>query len=150
MPAPALALTGRVVDAADIIPPDVEAKLIADLAELERKAGPQMVVATTPSLKEQDINLYTLDLARSWRLGDARRNDGLVLLVAPNERKVRIEVGIGLGSTLPDEECARIIREDFVPRASRGDLTGAIIKSSEDLIARLNARPTLPRVRGDH
>lgn len=112
---PALALTGRVVDAAGVLQPEAEARLTTRLAALERETGVQLVVATTPDLGGQTIEDYALALANGWGIGDARRDDGLLLLVAPKERKVRIEVGRGLESTVSDEEAAAIIRDAILP-----------------------------------
>jgi uncharacterized protein len=89
-------LTGRVVDNADILTPEAEAALTAKLAALETQTQRQLVVATVPDLQGYDISDYGYQLGRAWGLGDAERNDGALLLVAPNDRKVRIEVGYGL------------------------------------------------------
>jgi len=114
-PKPALELTGRVVDAAQLLTIAEERVLTAKLAALETHYGAQLVVATTPSLLGQEINIYSIDLARAWGLGSRDRNDGLLLLVAPSERRVRIEVGKGLERTLPDELCKHIIDEKMTP-----------------------------------
>ena len=90
------ALTGRVVDQADIIPAPIEAELTAKLENLETTTQRQLVVATVPTLDGYDISDYGYQLGREWEIGDAQRNDGALLLVAPNERRVRIEVGYGL------------------------------------------------------
>jgi uncharacterized protein len=112
---PALQLTGRVVDAADILSFESEQRLSVRLARLEEETKVQLVVATTPSLGGRTIEDYSLDLANTWELGDAARNDGLLLLVAPNDRKVRIEVGSGLEATVRDEDAAAIIAEHILP-----------------------------------
>lgn len=112
---PALAFTGRVVDAASVLSSETETRLTTRLAALEQETGVQLVVATTPDLGGQTIDDYALALANGWGIGDARRDDGLLLLVAPKERKVRIEVGQGLESTVRDEEAATIIRDAILP-----------------------------------
>jgi uncharacterized protein len=124
--APALALTGRVVDAAAILPPEFEQRLTARLAALEQETKVQLVVATTPDLEGRTIDAYALDLANGWGLGDGQRDDGLLLLVAPTERKVRIEVGRGLEASVRDEDAAAIIREAIIPRFRSGDFEGGI------------------------
>ena len=111
----ALHLTGRVVDAADILSPQLEAELDTILERLEKDTKVQLVVATTPDLGGNDINDYSLKLANAWGIGSDERDDGLLLLVAPNERKVRIEVGIGLEASVKDEEAGEIIRNDIIP-----------------------------------
>jgi uncharacterized protein len=146
-PAPALALTGRVVDTADILLPADEAALISKLATLEAESGPQFVVVSTKSLNGQPIERYSLNLANAWALGDKGRDDGVMLLVAPTERKVRIEVGYGLEMTLSDELCAAIIAEKIVPRYKAGDLAGGTLAGADALIAVLRAHPTLPAAR---
>lgn len=125
-PAPALELTGRVVDAAEILTPDFEQRLTARLAKLEQETKVQLVVATTPDLEGRTIEAYALDLANGWALGDSQRNDGLLLLVAPAERKVRIEVGRGLEASVRDEDAAAIIQNAILPRFRAGDFVGGI------------------------
>ena len=124
--APALELTGRVVDAAEILAPDFEQRLTARLAELEQETKVQLVVATTPDLTGQTIEAYALALANSWDIGDAERKDGLLLLVAPAERKVRIEVGRGLEASVRDEDAAAIIQEAILPYFRAGDYQSGI------------------------
>ena len=96
------ALTGRVVDQANIIQPDTRAAIEQKLADLETKSGIQLVVATVNSLEGQDVEPYANELFRKWALGEKKKNNGVLLLVAPNERRVRIEVGYGLEGTLTD------------------------------------------------
>jgi uncharacterized protein len=115
-PAAALALTGRVVDAAGVLSPGAEERLTTRLAALEKGTGVQLVVATTPDLGGQTVEAYSFALANAWALGDADRADGLLLLVAPAERKVRIEVGIGLEASVRDEEAAEIIQSAILPQ----------------------------------
>ena len=118
---PALELSGRVVDAADIITDPKEAELTQTLETLEKDTGVQMVVATTPNLNGQTISDYSLDLANSWGLGSAERNDGLLLLAAPTERRVRIEVGYGLEASVRDEEASFIIQNEILPHFRSGE-----------------------------
>lgn len=116
---PALELTGRVVDAADVLSPECEARLTTRLAALEQETGVQLAVATTPDLGGRTIEDYALALANSWGIGEARRDDGLLLLVAPNERKVRIEIGYGLEASVRNEEAAAIIQNAILPQFRR-------------------------------
>ena len=113
-PVAPLELTGRVVDAADILDPVAEARLDELSRSLESDTGAQFVIATTPSLESRTIEEYGLALGRGWGLGSADRNDGLILLLAPNDRMVRIEVGLGLETPLPDVFCAETI-EPMIP-----------------------------------
>ncbi|HSG33337.1 MAG TPA: TPM domain-containing protein [Sphingomonadaceae bacterium] len=119
--APQLELTGRVVDAADIFPDEVEARLVKLSEELEAATKVQLVIASTPNLNGEEIEKYARDLGNLWGLGDAERDDGLLLLVAPNERKVRIAVGLGLEETLPDEDCMLVI-DEMLPLFKQGNI----------------------------
>ncbi len=131
------ALTGRVVDAANIIPDATEAELNAKLEALETQSQRQLVVATVPDLQGYDISDYGYRLGREWGIGDAERNDGALLLVAPNERRVRIEVGYGLEGYLTDALSSIIINNDIVPRFRDGDMPGGIVAGTDAIIAQL-------------
>src|SRR5690606_38965913 len=107
-------LTGRVVDNAGIIDAASEVLLAQKLADFEKKGSDQIVVATIPSLGGQDIESYANGLFRFWKLGQAGENNGVLLLVASNDRKMRIEVGYGLEGTLTDLHTRLIIENDMV------------------------------------
>lgn len=134
-------LTGRVVDQANILPPEVEARLTAQLAELEATTQRQLVVATVPDLGGYDIADYGYQLGRAWGLGDAERNDGALLLVAPNERRVRIEVGYGLEGYLTDALSSLIIQNHIIPRFRDGDFPGGIEAGTSAIIEQLQLPP---------
>ncbi|WP_447954084.1 TPM domain-containing protein [Sphingopyxis chilensis] len=144
--APALAeptfpkLTGRVVDGANIIPADVEARLTQKLEALEKNSRRQLVVVTIPDLEGYEISDFGYRLGRVWGLGDKQRNDGALLIVAPNQRKVRIEVGYGLEGILTDGLSFLIIEKTIIPRFKAGDVPGGIEAGSDALIRQL----TLP------
>src|SRR3546814_12337285 len=89
-------LTGRVVDQADIIPPAEEASLTAQLEQLEKASGHQLVVATVASLEGHDVGDYGYRLGRAWGIGGKEANDGVVFLHAPNDPRVNIPAGFGL------------------------------------------------------
>lgn len=135
------ALTGRVVDGANVIPADVEARLVQKLAMLETQTQRQVVVATLPSLQGYEISDYGYQLGRKWGLGDKQRNDGALLVVAPNERKVRIEVGYGLEPVLTDGLSSLIISQQIVPRFKAGDMPGGIEAGADAIIAQLGLPP---------
>lgn len=117
------ALTGRVVDAAHLLTP-AQAKEIATISEdIERRTKAQYVVVTVASLEGQPISDYGLRLGRYWGIGHKDANDGLLLLVAPKERQVRIEVGYGLERRITDPFAAKVIRDILVP-AFRRDAFG--------------------------
>lgn len=134
-PKAALELTGRVVDEAHLIDPELERQLTARLVRLQQETGAQMVIATTASLGGEDIDAYSLTLANAWRVGSKERNDGLLLLVAPSERKVRIEVGYGLEMVMTNALCADIIRRSIVPRFRNGDVRGGIVAGTDAIVA---------------
>jgi uncharacterized protein len=119
-------LTGRVVDQAGILNADIRSDLADKSKDLEEKSGIQLVVATVTSLQGSDIETYANELFRTWKLGQAQKNNGVLLLVAPNEHKVRIEVGYGLEGTLTDAVASVIISSAVVPRFKSGDFPGGI------------------------
>jgi len=129
-------LTGRVVDDAHLLTPEQVGALDAKLAALETQSQRQLVVATVPDLG-LEIEDYGYRLGRAWGIGDKGRNDGAILLVAPNQRKVRIEVGYGLEGILTDALSAIIIQREIVPRFKSGDYAGGINAATDQLIAQL-------------
>lgn len=134
-------LTGRVVDAANVIPPDEEARLDQKLAALEAQSHRQLVVATLPDLQGYDIADYGYQLGRHWGIGEKDKNTGALLIVAPTERKVRIEVGYGLEGTLTDGLSTLIIQQQIVPRFKQGDLPGGIEAGTDAIIHQLTLPP---------
>ncbi len=128
------ALTGRIVDQANIIPVEARRDIEAKLAGLETKSGIQFVVATVTSLEGLEIEPYANELFRAWKLGEKTKNNGVLLLVAPSERRVRIEVGYGLEGTLTDALSKVIITNAIAPRFKTGDFTGGIARGVDDVI----------------
>ena len=118
---PAIALAGRVTDAAHILTASDAASLTGQSEALEKATKHQLVVVTVPSLGGQDIALYTRNLARAWGIGRKDFNDGVVVLVALNEHKVRIAVGYGLEQVLTPAVCSEIIERDMVPSFKAGN-----------------------------
>jgi len=135
------ALTGRVMDTADIIPAEVEAELTAKLEALEAQSKRQLVVTTVSDLNGYDISDYGYKLGRAWGLGDAERNDGALLIVAPNDRKVRIEVGYGLEGYLTDALSSIIIQSEILPAFRDGDMPAGIVAGTDAIIAQLVLSP---------
>lgn len=134
-------LSGRVVDAANIIPDDQEAALTARLDALEKESTRQLVVATVPSLEGYDIADYGYRLGRAWGIGQKEQNNGSILLVAPNDRKVRIEVGYGLEPILTDAFSSVIINTQIIPAFKAGDFPGGINAGADAIIAQLKLPP---------
>ena len=115
-----------VVDQADIIPAAEEAALNAQLLELEKTTGHQLVVATVSDLEGREVSDYGYRLGRAWQIGDAEKDDGVVFLIAPNERRMNISVGYGLEPVLTDALSGRIIRDVVTPKFKAGDMPGGI------------------------
>jgi uncharacterized protein len=127
-------LTGRVVDQANVLSPAARERLTTKLADLEQKSGIQLVVATVNSLQGQDIEPYANELFRHWQLGEKAKNNGVLLLVAPKEKRVRIEVGYGLEGTLTDALSKIIIINAIAPRFKVNDFDGGITHGVDDII----------------
>ena len=127
-------LTGRIVDQANVISEDARRVIEPKLAELEAKSGIQLVVATINSLEGQEIEPYANGLFRTWQLGEKAKNNGVLLLVAPKERRVRIEVGYGLEGTLTDALAKVIITNAITPRFKTGDFSDGISRGVDDII----------------
>ena len=120
-----LQLTGRVVDAARIMDDRSKQALTLRLEALERATSDQLLVVTVPSLKGQPIEDYSLNLGKRWGIGRADVDNGVIILVAPTERKVRVEVGLGLEGLLTDAKAGDVIKT-MVPRFKAGDYAGGI------------------------
>lgn len=131
-------LSGRVVDQAGILSPAAEQKLTDELATLEKQTGRQLVVATLSSLQGYEIEDYGYQLGRAWGIGEKDRNTGALLIVAPNERKVRIEVGYGLEPVLTDALSSVIIQSAILPRFKAGDMEGGIVAGTDALVKQLS------------
>lgn len=113
--APIPPLTARVTDAANTLPPGDRAALEARLTAFEQKTGGQLAVLVVPTAQPETIEQYALRVAEAWKIGRAGRDNGIVVVLAMKERKVRIEVGRGWEGAVPDVEAKRIIREVMAP-----------------------------------
>ena len=128
------ALSGRVVDQANLLSASTERQLTTLLAEHEQKSSNQVVVVTLPSLQGYDIAEYGYQLGRHWAIGQQGRDNGVLLIVAPNERKVRIEVGYGLEGTLTDALSKTIIESEITPRFKQGDMERGIVEGTRAIL----------------
>jgi uncharacterized protein len=140
---PALALTfppltGRVVDDAGILDAGTRAALTQKLADFEAKTSDQLVVVTLKSLQGTSIEDYGVQLGRQWQIGQKEKNNGVLLIVAPNDRKVRIDVGYGLEGALTDAVSKLIIENAILPRFRAGDFAGGIARGVDDIISVLS------------
>ena len=119
-------LTARVTDLTGTLTDEQRAALEAKLAAFEREKGAQVAVLVVPTTRPEDIAQYSIRVVDAWKLGRARPDDGVLLLVAKDDRQLRIEVGYGLEGALPDAIASRIIRETITPRFRQGDFYGGI------------------------
>lgn len=119
-------LTGRVVDRADLLSPGAEQSIAADLAALEQRTGVQVAVLTVPSLEGDPLEDFSLRVAEAWQLGRAGVDDGALLLVARDDRQMRLEVGYGLEPRLTDLASRRILDDVVRPRFRAGDYEGGV------------------------
>ena len=144
-------LTGRVVDSANMLSSSLESELVATLAQHEQETTNQVVVATIPSLEGMALSQYSVDLSREWQLGQANRDNGVLLLIAQEERKVRIEVGYGLEGVLTDVISFDIINRIIQPAFRQGDFDGGVRNSVSAILAAIKgeyvAQPQPRRVR---
>nr|MEA2797532.1 uncharacterized protein [Phenylobacterium sp.] len=131
------ALTGRVVDDAHILSPATVQKLDGELGNLEAQTGHQVVVATVPDLQGYEIEDYGYQLGRTWQIGRKGLNDGAILLVAPKEHKVRIEIGYGLEPVLTDALTSVILQQKVLPQFKQGHMEQGVVDGAEALIAQL-------------
>jgi uncharacterized protein len=129
--------TGWVTDAADILTDEVEQRLAAKLDALERRTRHQVVIVTLPTLAGRDVAEVADHLGNTWHIGRVGYQDGAVVLIAPNERVMRISTADGMRQLLPDETCQQIIDETMIPRFRADDLPGGIEAGTDALIARL-------------
>lgn len=128
------ALSGRVVDQAGLIDTTTEAAITQKLQALETATTDQLVVVTLSSLGGFEIADYGYQLGRAWGIGQKGKDNGVLLIVAPNERKVRIEVGYGLEGTLTDALSSLIINTIILPRFKAGDMQGGIVSGVDALV----------------
>src|SRR5262245_29707239 len=127
-------LTGRVADDASILTYPEEVAITADLKALEDKSSDQVVVVTLPSLQGYTIEDFGYQLGRHWGIGTDKLDNGVILIVAPNERKVRIEVGRGLEGILTDALSKIIIENAIVPQFREGNFAQGIKDGVRDVI----------------
>jgi uncharacterized protein len=132
--------TAPVLDQANIIDDVIEAQLTQQLDDFEQRNQRQFVIVTLSSLDGYDIADYGYQLGRAWALGDAERNDGIILIVAPNEKRMRIEVGYGLEGVMPDGLAFEIV-EDMKPLFREGRFSEGIAQAARQIITQLELPP---------
>lgn len=135
------ALTGRVVDQAELLSPQAEASLTTKLEALEVQTQDQFIIVTLTSLQDYDIADYGYRLGRAWGIGQKDNDGGVILIVAPNERAVRIEVGYGLEPVLTDAFSAQVIQTKILPAFRTGGFEAGITEGADAVIAQLQLDP---------
>jgi len=138
---PVPALTARVTDLTGTLGEARRQSLESRLAAFEKEKGAQVVVLLVPTVKPESIEQYGIRVAEAWKLGRKGVDDGLILLMAKNDREVRVEVGYGLEGVVPDVVAKRIIEETMVPRFRAGDLAGGIDAGVDRLLQVIGGEP---------
>ncbi|HEU4345011.1 MAG TPA: YgcG family protein [Candidatus Binatia bacterium] len=146
-------LRGRINDLASLITADAAKRLEESLGRFEKETGHQIAVLTIPSLEGEDLEGFSIRVAETWKIGQKGVDNGAILLIARDDRKLRIEVGYGLEGVLPDAIASRIIREVIVPHFRSNDYSGGIeagvdammkVTRGEDIAAAQSKKPQQP------
>jgi uncharacterized protein len=138
----------HVLDRAGLLPAQTARTLEKSLVEFERTTGHQVVVHVTPSLEGLEIEDYSIQLAEAWKIGQKTLDNGVIMTVAPNERRVRIEVGYGLEGVLPDALAARIVGDVIVPEFRTGRMDQGVVAGTRAILDVISGEvlPLPPRV----
>jgi uncharacterized protein len=137
--------TAPVVDSANVVSPDVEAAVNAELQSFRTAGGPQIAVAVVNSTGNATIEDYTIDLANQWGVGDQAKDDGVVILIAVEDRALRIEVGSGVEGDLTDVTAGNIVDQVMVPLL-RADNFDAAVTQGAQAVMKVWRGETLPAV----
>lgn len=139
--APIPPLTSPVTDTTGTLTSDQSAALDAKLRAFSQAKGSQVAVLIVPTTQPEEIEQYGIRVAEQWQLGRGKVDDGAILIVALNDRKVRVEVGYGLEGALPDATANRIIQGDIVPQFKRGDYYGGISTGVDRILRVIEGEP---------
>jgi len=136
-------LTGRVVDNAEILKPDTRRRITDLLRQHEQGTGNQIAVLSTRTLQGESVEEFAVRVFEQWKLGHKGKDNGVLLVVVPQDRRMRIEVGYGLEGALTDAQASRIIRNVIAPRFKEGDYDGGLVQGVTAIIAQIegNAAP---------
>src|SRR4051812_35712747 len=134
-------LTGRVVDQTGTLTSDDITALTNTLKDLETRKGSQIAVLIVPTTQPESIEQFSIRVAEAWKIGRSKVDDGAILFVAKNDRKLRIEVGYGLEGALTDATTKRIIDEIIAPRFKSGDFAGGITAGAERMMTVIDGEP---------
>jgi uncharacterized protein len=133
-------LSGRVVDDAEILRPATREQLTAELKAHEQSTGNQIAVLTVPTIGDESIEEYATRVFENWKLGQKSKDNGVLVIVVPKDRKMRVEVGYGLEGTLTDVAAARIIRDVMAPQFKARDYDRGVTDGIAAIIATLEGR----------
>jgi uncharacterized protein len=137
-------LSGRIVDDAELLSPETSDRVGALLREHESRTGNQIAVLTTPSIEGESIEEYALKVFNTWKLGQKGKDNGVLLVIVPQERRMRIEVGYGLEATLTDAAASRVIRNVMAPLFKAGDFNAGVEHGVKAVIAQLEGKEPPP------
>lgn len=137
---PQMALAGRVTDAANILPAEDEARLSGRLARYERDTQHQMVIVTTPSLHGVRIDNFGTCLGNRWKIGRQGHDDGVIVVIAPNERQMRIATGIGMEKILTDDKALAIVHR-MTPYFAKADYSRGLSVGIDAIAAETGDKP---------
>ncbi len=137
-------LKARVTDLTGTLAPDTVSRLESTLAQFEQARGSQIAVLIVPTTQPEDIAQFGIRVAEAWKLGRKEADDGAILIVAKDDRRVRIEVGYGLEGVLTDIASKRIIEEDIVPRFKQGDYSGGVEAGVSRMLRLIEGEPLPP------
>lgn len=140
----AAAPNGRVRDLAGVLDSDAEARLAQRLDEAQRLYGPQVGIVTVSSLDGKPIEDFARDYANKWGFGDKDRDDGILILVAPNDHEVRIATGAGIGRNYPNDWCQEVIDRTMLPQFRQANYARGLSGALDMIVARMKQYPTLP------
>lgn len=129
------ALKARVNDYAGLLSPDIRDELESKLQQLEQTNSTQLVVLIIPGLEGDDLERFSIQVAEKWKIGQKGKDNGAILLISRDDRKVRIEVGYGLEGTLTDLVCGRIIDDVLVPRFKQGEFDAGVLEAVDAIIS---------------
>jgi uncharacterized protein len=136
--------TGLVVDQAQVLSAGLESQLEESLRDFQRKHGAQIQFLSVPSLEGEPIEAYSIRVVDSWKLGDEKRDDGALLLIAPKDRQMRIEVGQGLEGAIPDVVAGRIINDVIAPRFKQGQMEAGVVAGLQEMARRAGGELAAP------
>ncbi len=137
-------LQGRINDRAGLLSASAEQQLTTRVIDYERTTGHQLAVLTIPSLEGDPLDDFSIRVVEAWKLGKKGKDDGVLVLVASNDRKMRIEVGYGLEGELPDIAAGRIVKDVMAPRFRTGDYEGGIVAAVDAVISKTGGQASVP------